>query len=440
MSPRVAVRSRTLSVSVAASCVAILVLLMGAVGCGPARGPADDRTEVSLFTWVQPDEAAVNQQLIRQFEREHPDLRIRLINDPSQRAMDKLQTMFAAGEPPDVMSIHGAYFVPLAAKGALLDLEPLIEGDPEFNLADFYPGLLDLSRYDGKLYSLPRYASVYVLFYNQDLFDAAGVGYPNAEWTWDDYLAAAQRLTVRSDDPNRRQYGCIIDFWGARLYPWIWQNGGQILNDDRTRCLIDRPQAIEALQFLIDLRDKYHVAAPSDSTDRNMALDAFKSGRIGMYMTGAWDIQTLQPVDSLRWGVAPLPRRKRQATLLGTENYAIAARTEHPKQAWALMAFLLRGSSQQRMAQELEKQPSRRSVAEGPYLQGPLGEKHRVFVEALDYAVAPPNIPEWDRIGRRAIQDQMDLVWTGKISVAEGCRAAAAGANQELAAARSGTP
>jgi multiple sugar transport system substrate-binding protein len=434
MSGPTAIRSRTLSASAAATCVAV-VLLTGAVGCGRSRGPGDGRTEISLFTWVQPDEAAVNQELIREFEREHPRLRVRLINDPSQRSMDKLQTMFAAGEPPDVMSIHGAYFVPLAAKGALLDLEPVIEGDPGFNLPDFYPGLLDLCRYRGKLYSLPRYASVYVMFYNMDLFDAAGVVYPKAGWTWDDYLAAAKRLTVRSDDPNRRQYGCIIDFWGSRLYPWIWQNGGQILNDDRSRCLIDQPQAVEALQFLVDLRDKHQVAAPSDSTDRNMALDAFKAGHIGMYMTGAWDIQTLQPVESLRWGVAPLPRRRRQATLLGTENYAIAARTKHPRQAWRLMAFLLRGSSQQRMAERLEKQPSRRSVAEGPYSQGPLGEKHRVFVDALGYAVAPPNIAEWDRIGRK-IQDQMDLIWVGKIPVAQGCRAAAAGANRELAAAR----
>ena len=413
-----------------------VVAAIGMGGCAPSRQPSPGRTEISLFTWVQPKEAAVNAELIRQFERKHPDISVRIINDPSQRAMDKLQAKFGAGQPPDVMSIHGAYFVPLAAKGALLDLGPLIESDPGFELADFYPGLLELCRYRGKLYSVPRYASVYVLFYNQDLFDAAGVAYPDASWTWDHYLRAAQRLTVRSDDPNRRQYGCIIDFWGARLYPWIWQNGGQILNKERTRCLLDSPQAIGALQFLVDLRDKHKVAASSESTDRNMALDAFRTGRIGMYMTGAWDIQTLQPIESLHWEVAPLPRRKRRATLLGTENYAIAANTKHPRQAWALLKFLLDGSAQQRMAAELEKQPSRRSVAEGPYLRGPLGKKHRVFVEALDYGAAPPNIPEWDRIGRAIVQQQMDLIWTGNISVAQGCRTAAARANQELSATR----
>jgi len=419
-----------------ASAVALAAFALVAGGCGPARQPTNHRTEISLFTWVQPKEAAVNAQLISEFEREYPDIRVRTINDPSQRAMDKLQAKFGAGQPPDVMSIHGAYFVPLAAKGALLDLGPLIESDPDFDLADIYAGLLDLCRYQGRLYSVPRYASVYVLFYNQDLFDAAGVAYPRADWTWDDYLAAAKRLTVHSDDPNRRQYGCIIDFWGSRLYPWIWQNGGDILNEQRTRCLLDSPETMGALQFLVDLRDRHRVAASSESTDRNMALDAFKTGRIGMYMTGAWDIQTLQPIESLQWGVVPLPGRKRRATLLGTENYAIAAASDHPKEAWALLKFLLDPSTQERMATELEKQPSRRSVAEGPYLQGPLGKKHRVFVEALGYGVAPPNIPEWDRIGRAVVQQQMDLIWSGNISVAQGCRTAAAKANQELAAAR----
>ena len=129
-----------------------VVAAIGAGGCGSSRQPFPDRTEISLFTWVQPREAAVNAELVREFEREHADISVRIINDPSQRAMDKLQTKFGAGQPPDVMSIHGAYFVPLAAKGALLDLGPLIESDPDFDLEDIYPGLLDLCRYQGSLY------------------------------------------------------------------------------------------------------------------------------------------------------------------------------------------------------------------------------------------------------------------------------------------------
>ena len=134
--------------------IAALVVLSGCGGEPPA-----EVVNLSLFTWTRPGELAINQQLREEFEAEHPGVRVEIINEPGDRAMDKLQTMIAAGNPPDVMSIHGAYFVPLAANGALLDLDPLIAEDADFDLEDFYPELVDLCRYDGGLYSLPRYTS-----------------------------------------------------------------------------------------------------------------------------------------------------------------------------------------------------------------------------------------------------------------------------------------
>ena len=187
-------------------------VLLAAAGCGRTPPEQAGPATITLFTWTRPSELAVNQNLCAQFEAEHPSIRVEIINEPGDRAMDKLQAMIAAGNPPDVMSIHGAFFIPLAAKGALLDLDPLIRADAGFDLGDFYPELVELCRYQGRLYSLPRYTSVYVLFYNKDLLDAAGVSYPDESWTWDDYLAAARKLTVQSSDPDRRRFGCVIDF------------------------------------------------------------------------------------------------------------------------------------------------------------------------------------------------------------------------------------
>ncbi|NIR00161.1 MAG: extracellular solute-binding protein, partial [Gemmatimonadales bacterium] len=174
---------------------AVWVLALLLVGCGGRRDSRPDEVEITLFTWTRPGELAINQELCERFEVEHPGIRVEVVNEPGDRAMDKLQAMVAAGNPPDVMSIHGAFFTPLAAKGALLDLDPLIAEDPTFDLEDFYPALVELCRHEGKLFSLPRYTSVYVLFYNRDLFDGAGLRYPEETWTWDDYLAAARKLT-----------------------------------------------------------------------------------------------------------------------------------------------------------------------------------------------------------------------------------------------------
>ncbi len=409
--------------------VAAAAVLLALTGC--AGGPSREAVELTLFTWTRPGELAANQQLCEQFEAEHPGIRVEIINEPGDRAMDKLQTMVAAGNPPDVMSIHGAFFVPMAANGALLDLDPLIADDPSFDLGDFYPQLVEQCRHEGRLYSLPRYTSVYVLFYNKDLFDAAGLSYPDDTWTWDDYLAAARKLTVDSPDPQRRQFACVIDFWGARIYPWIWAADGRVLDASGKRCVLDQPETQEALQFLVDLRHKWKVCPATTMAERRQNIAMFVNGKVAMFQTGAWDIQAMREAKTLRWDIAPLPKKKQHATIMGMENYAIAAGTKHPEEAWELFKFLLGPEAQETMGSGLEKQPSRQSVADGPYLAQDAGYSRQVFVEALDYAKQAPNIPEWARVSH-FIQEQLDLIWIGEVSVEEGTRKAARQVNEAL--------
>jgi len=418
------------------SLLAIIAASLTLAGCSRTGRPTPGQpVKLTLFTWTRPAELAVNQRLCQQFEAENPGLSVEIINEPGDRAMDKLQAMVAAGNPPDVMSIHGAAFMPMAANNALLDLGPLIQADPSFDLQDFYPDLVETCRYQGKLYSLPRYTSVYVLFYNKDLFDAAGLAYPDDSWTWDDYLAAARKLTVSSPDPERRRMGCVIDFWGARIYPWVWASGGEILDPAGQVCLLDQPQAQEALQFLVDLRHKWKVCPPTTQAERRQNIQMFTNGKVAMFQTGAWDIQTMQEAKGLRWDVAPLPMKKQHATLLGTENYAIAAGTKQPKEAWELFKFLLGPDAQETMGREMEKQPSRQSVANGPYLAQQVSYSRKAFVDALACAHQAPNIPEWDRVSH-FLQEQLDLIWMGKVSVAEGTRKAAQQVTNALQEAR----
>ena len=418
-----------------------LVLVLGAAmalaGCGRPQSASKGgggKVKVTLFTWTRPAELAANQKLCEEFMSQHPGIEVEVMNEPGDRAMDKLQAMVAAGNPPDVMSIHGAYFMPLAAKGALLDLEPVVS-DPQFDLKDFYPGLVDQCRYEGKLFSLPRYTSVYVLFYNKDLFDAAGLKYPDGNWTWDDYLAAAKKLTVSSADPEKRRMGCVIDFWGARIYPWVWAAGGEILDKSGKRCLLDQSETQEALQFLVDLRYKWKVCPPTTQAEKRQNIAMFTNGKVAMFQTGAWDIQAMQEAKTLRWDIAPLPKKKQHATLLGMENYAIAAGTKHPREAGELFKFLLGPKAQEVMGTQLEKQPSRQSVANGPYLAQKVDYNRKVFVEALGYARVAPNIPDWDRVSH-FIQEQLDLMWIGKVSVPDGTRKAAAQVTQALEESR----
>jgi multiple sugar transport system substrate-binding protein len=402
----------------------VLLATLALCGCSANRTPSGSPVKITLFTWTLLGEVAINQQLCAEFEKSHPNIKVEVQNEPGERAMEKLMARVAAGNPPDVMSIHGASFMPMAGDGSLLELDPLIKDDESFDLQDFYPALVQTCRYQGKLYSLPRYASVYVMFYNKDLFDAAGLKYPEENWTWDDYLAAVKKLTVDSPDPTKRRYGAVIDFWGARILPWIWSAGGEMLDKSREVCLLDQPGAQEALQFLVDLRLKYGVCPPNTYADKKTNISVFTNGHAAMYETGAWDIQSMKDAKTLRWGVVPMPRQKQQATLLGTENYAIAKGTKHPKEAWELFKFLLGKECQSVMATKLEKQPSRQSVANDVFANLKTGYDARVFVEALSYAHPAPNVADWDKVSH-FIQEQLDLMWMGKTSVEAGTEKAA---------------
>lgn len=410
-----------------------------ATGTPAATGTAGG-TELVLFTWTARDEEQANLDLIKQFEQANPGITVRLQNETagSGPAMQKLQTMLAAQQAPDVVSIHGAFFIPLASKGALMDLGPLAAKDPAFNLADFSTPLQNLCKYEDKLYSLPRYTSVYCTFYNKTLFDEAKVPYPGkgGEWNWEAYRKAAKALTRDSDgDGKVDQWGCVLDFWGARMYPWLWQNGASLMNADRSKCVLDSPAAIAAAQFLYDLRYKDKVAAASDNSDHNSSLTAFTQGHIGMYMTGPWDVQTLRQAKGLQWDVAPLPQAKEQATMLGTENYGIWSGTKHPEAAWKLFAFLMSPEVQTQVAEKLEKMPSRTSVLQGAYSQSNPGFNRKVFVDAVAYGRQPENIPEWNQV-KDLIQDQLDLIWVQKQTVAAGLKKAAADVNKTLAELR----
>ncbi len=210
-----------------------LVVSLLVSGC---VGVPQKAQQVSFMIWGEPAEVAAYQTMVDAFQAKYPAIRIELRSVPGSGAFQKqLVTAFSAGAQPDVMVLNHRRMAQFAAQDGLEVLGPYLDKSQVLHAAEMYPQALDAFVWDGKTWCVPQNVSSLVVYYNRALFDAAGVAYPAAGWTWEDFLKTARALTVDVDgDGKTDQYGVGVSAELMRLAPFIWQNGGELL-DDATR-------------------------------------------------------------------------------------------------------------------------------------------------------------------------------------------------------------
>jgi ABC-type glycerol-3-phosphate transport system substrate-binding protein len=265
----------------------------------------------------------------------------------------------------DVVMTDADLLTTLADSDLFRDLGPSLEGDQALQAEDFYPGALDALRWQGHLYSLPAEIDPWVMFYNRELFDAAGIPYPADDWRWDDFLEAARAL---NESPAVRfPFGS----WGAEVTPFVYQNGGALTVDLSApeELTLDQAATVEAIRWYLNLalvegimptpaeladhavgqgRGQTILSAGSEAERAALQAQAdleqaVVAGQVAMWMGplsgrggragGRWDYQ---------WGVAPLPAGRRTATVAGLQGYFITAHSEHYTEALRWIDFLTR--------------------------------------------------------------------------------------------------
>ena len=207
-------------------------------------------------------------------------------------ALQKVETAIAGGVYPDIAYLYGSWAANITSSPALLTLNDYIDKDPSFNWDDFWPAERYAATVNGKIVGVPALVDNLAIVYNKALFDQAGLSYPSADWTWDDFEAAAKALT----DPAKRQFGWTIPADGSEDTVWhyeamLWEAGGDILNADNTQAVFNSPQGVEAMTVLQDLGDGGSHSIYIDTQNTGQAQQVFNSGKIGMMITGPWDQQ-----------------------------------------------------------------------------------------------------------------------------------------------------
>ena len=352
---------------------------------------------------------------IAAFEAIHPDIHVAYQTASWDSYFTKLQTMVASHTAPDAFELNYENFVTYASRGALADLDPLMKADEGFDASIYNKRALDIFREDGKQFGLVESFSNVVLFYNKDLFDAAGVAYPSPDWTWDDELAAAEKLT----DPDKGIWGdyAPIQFW--EFYKTVAQNGGSILSPDKKTVTIDSPENIETLTWMIDKVNAYKVTPSDAQMGGQKSEDLFMADKLAMVRTGIWMFGTFQDAP-FAWDIALEPGKTQKAHHFFANAAAISANSPNKQAAYEWIKFLTssRKAVEIRIAAGWELPAVSDAGYLDAYLDQPVPESREVVFQALDTAVVPPVIGNWNQL-TDAVGKQLDEARLGRKTPAQ---------------------
>ena len=305
----------------------------------------DEPVTITISTWAGVDEAAELQTILDQINAENEAFQI--VHEPIPADYyTQVQTQLAGGTGADLFWMDqnnmalGAEGVFLGLNDCLADAEPETAGD----LNDYFPSIISTATFDGETYGLPWIAAPVVTYYNMDIFDAAGLDYPTADWTWDDFTEIARALTQDTDgDGNNDQWGFVANGWPPPFI-FIWQAGGELINQDFTEAPIDSPEFLEGFEFFLNITYNPELSPSRETVAEQGLNEMFKAGRIGMFMGGAAD--DFDRVEGMPVGVVRVPadpNTDSHATFAWNASTVINANTENPEIACQALVAVTEG-------------------------------------------------------------------------------------------------
>lgn len=306
---------------------------------------AQDSVTLQVTVWLGEVEFQAMEELAAIYTETHPNITVEYINivDGGPWGRDQLQRMIAGGTPPDIMMMNTGQFESFGSRGALAALDDMVAADG-FDLSVYHEPAVDGCRIDGTLYGLPKDISNHVVYMNTEFFAEAGVELPSNEWTWADYREICKALTRDTDgdgQPDRWGIGIVNSSWSWGSF--VHTNGGQIMNDERTECLLNTDEAKEALrQYYAVITEDQGAVPPGALPQLEGASDQFLGGITGMNMAGPWFRPSLVENELFDWTIRLYPRPAADAptSVLYTDQWAMSSTTDNPEETWEFLKFL----------------------------------------------------------------------------------------------------
>ena len=397
----------------------------------PAEIPEGETVEITFYSYNLGSAGVTadgTENLIAAFEAEHPNIKVEGIGVPAGEITSRVQADLVAGTPPDVAQLIFDDMDFLATNRIATPLEAIVPAEElEEHLGGMVSNGVELGRFEGQTYGLAYTFSTPILFYNADLFRAAGLDPEQPPTNWDEVLEYSLAIREATD-----AWGIFVATTGR--FDWITQslvlsNGGRVLSEDRTELMFGEPEAVGAIQQMRDLVDA--GVMPNFTTAET--LDAMSAGDLAMYVQSSAIQSTLVPpsIGNYELRAAAMPGFGDNEAVPTNSGSALFVITQDPlkqRAAWEFMKFVTSREGYTIITSEIGYLPLRPEIVEmdeylAPYVaENPLILPNLEQLERLQPWVAFPG-PNYRQI-IQIMQDAVEASIFGDGDVAELMQAA----------------
>ena len=388
----------------------VLLLTLAILLTAVPMAMAEENVTLTFAFWDTNQEPGMK-AIAEAYMAEHPNVTIEVQVTPWSEYWTKLEASALGGAMPDVFWMHSNQFFKYVTANTLLSLDPL-----NYDYTPYPEGVTSLYTYEGTHYAIPKDYDTIALVYNKEIFDKAGVAYPDDTWTWDTLLETAKKLNDPDNGiygfgaPNDRQSGYLN---------LIYQNEGFAFEDGKSG--YDQAATKEAIQWWVDLM-KVHGVSPSIESFVDMGVDdQMQAGKLAMCFTGSWNMSayTSNELINGKFDLAVLPQGKTRASIYNGLGYAIAANTPNPEVALDFVAFC--GTEEANKLQAENKAAIPAYAGTEHYFTDLFSDINiACYTEMIEYGVQYPFSPN-KSLWEPQEEELMTSVYAGELTVDEAC-------------------
>ena len=393
----------------------------GLVGCGGGNqsgAAADGNVNLTFQIWDVAQRDGM-QAMCDAYTAQHPNVKIEVQVTSWNDYWTKLEAAATSGQMPDIFWMHTNELLKYADNGMLADCSDIVDTSKFSEVS-----LSNASGSDGTLYAVPKDKDTVGLVYNKEMFDAAGVSYPDESWTWDDLTDASQKIYDATGKYGYMAYGDDqLGYWN-----FVYQNGGYILNEDKTQAGFTQPATAEAMKFYIGLQ-QYDWCPDQNYFAETAPGTAFFSEKGAMFFEGDWNILAeLQNYPEMqgKWDVAVLPKAPNpvsgdgRATISNGLSYATAANNKNLDTVKDVLKFFGSEEGQRIQGESGAAIPAYIGLEEtflGVFEEYDINMQ--VFLDMFDYSIQSVNNasrPEW----KSKVNDELLKMYAGTVDIDTG--------------------